>query len=277
MKEVSYGTDGNFLMLRIATNQFNARKLTTTVSKALDVPLQTNITENSHSALSVASDPASTPISRYIPSSGKSFLVEEHRLTDSEKTTQKVSAVIPWLVFGAFAITPFFVMKYNLQRLSGEASVPTGPSKNIPMNSARYKFGVYTQHEVPELLARRSPTLVCLVSGNYHSQVMSKLFEEIDRFFEAFGIKINVALVHLDDTADPKFRQLAPHCQFFTTQKGDSSIYSYEGPWNVDNIIRFVLPESKITQPMFRSIKESEDRITQIQQTLFKRQFIDTK
>ena len=265
-------------MLRISrTYQSNVRRLTSTVSRAMDVTPQVKTGNQNQRDNSVSVNPALTPISRYIPSSGISFLVEEYRLTESEKTTQRVSAILPWLLFCAFAVTPFFVMKYNLQKLYAGTSVSTELSKNVGMKSVRYKFGLFSNKDIPELLSRRSPTLVCLVSENYHSQIMSRLFEEIDGLFEAFGIKINVALVELGDDADINLRKLAPHCQFFTSKQGDANIYSYEGPWSVSNIIRFVIPEKEITQPMRHSIIDCEDRIASINRDLFRRQFIDTK
>ena len=217
--------------------------------------------------------PALTPLSRYIPEGNKSFLVEDHRLSPSERTTQRVSSIIPWIVFGGFAITPFLVMKYNLQKLSTNQSASARVDSVAPV-PARHRFGVFARQDIPELLARRTPTLVCHVSENYHSRVMSKLFEEIDSLFDKFGIKINVALIRctsLDDESP------APYCEYFVPEKGDSNVYHYEGQWNVESLVRFVVPEPKISEAMRESIREIEQEVSRFHTQLFKARFIDSR
>jgi len=229
-----------------------------------------------HSELDVVKKPEFSPLSRYVPSASKSFLVEEHRLTDGEKVTQRISSVLPWLIFGSLAITPFLVMKYNLSRIS-DVGRPSNLPENSSIATARHKFATFTTADIPELLARRTPTLICLISENYHSRVMSNLFEELDTIFDNFGIKVNVSLVRMSSDDDPKMVALAPHCQLIVPKAGDGVIYPFSGPWNLEEIIRFVLPEAKITAQMRQSIQEAHERLSHIQKSMFKKCFVDPR
>ena len=220
--------------------------------------------------------PELSPLSRYVPSANKSFLVEEHRLTDSEKVTQKVSSILPWMFLGLFAVSPFLMMKYNLGRFSSHQkdAVTVDNTRTI---ISRHTFGVYTTADIPELLARRTPTLICFVSENYHSRVVAKLFEEIDAIFNHFGVKVNVALVRMTSIDDPNMVAVAPHCQLLVPKGGDGEVYSFSGLWNLEQIIRFVLPDTKISSPMAQSIHAAHERLARTQKTMFKTHFVDPR
>jgi hypothetical protein len=228
------------------------------------------------SELDFAKTPEFSPISRYVPSASKSFLVEEHRLTDGEKVTQSISSVLPWLIFGSLAICPFLVMKYNLSRIS-DVGRPSNLPENSSIATARHKFATFTSADIPELVARRTPTLICLISENYHSRVMCNLFEEMDTIFDKFGIKVNVALVQMSAGDDSKMVALAPHCQLIVPKAGDGMIYPFSGRWNLEEIIRFVLPEKKVSAQMRQAIQEAHERLWHIHKSMFKKSFVDPR
>jgi hypothetical protein len=70
---------------------------------------------------------------------------------------------------------------------------------------------------------------------------------------------------------------LAPHCQLIVPKAGDGVIYPFSGPWNLEEIIRFVLPEAKITAQMRHSIQEAHERLSHIQKSMFKKCFVDPR
>jgi len=216
-------------------------------------------------------------ISRYVPSDTSSFLVEEHRLTEAEKITQQVSSVTPWLLFGVFAASPFFVMKYHLDRLSTSSDPSLTKSTTESHKPTRYAFKRVKYEDMPEIIERRTPTLVGIVSNNYHSVVVSKMFEEIDSIFEQHGININVILLDAT-TADGKFQStykpsLAPYCQLITpTATLDRSVVEYEGTWTIDSIMQFVLPGKK--DDMHDEIVTRSEKMAQWHDELFRNRFV---
>jgi hypothetical protein len=204
-------------------------------------------------------------------------LVEEHRLTEGEKLAQKVSSFTPWMLFAVFATTPFVVMKYHLDRLSNTGGIdPITPTEH---KVNRFALKKIRYDDMPEIIERRTPTLVGIASSNYHSNVICKLFEEIDGLFEKYGINVNVVLLDAE-TGDEQFRakydpSLAPYCQLISpTRSGEKSVVDYDGIWNIDGIVRFVLSEKQVTPLMVHEMMDRSRSVDDFHRHMFRSKFV---
>lgn len=213
-------------------------------------------------------------ISRYLPSEQMAFLVEDRRLTGSERVSQKVSSFLPWFLLGAFAISPFFVMKYNLQRLSSDhesakAVAPANYAKRSPITHARFS-------DIPDLIQRRIPSIIYMYDDSFHSRVMLLLFRELDHLLDKHNIAIGISLIP-HSSATHAFRQaypVGPMCQFLHPGNG-SSVVDFEGPWNARNLLEFVISPSQITPSMLLALESIESKLGQLRRCLFRRRFIE--
>ena len=225
---------------------------------------------------SKVANPRLDSLSRYIPTEARGFLVEDHRLTTSEKASQRVSSVIPWIVLGVLTVSPFLVMQYNLQRLSSTPvnAVSGEETKNkVP----RYAFRRMGFADVPELLSRRFQTFVFAFDDSFHSQVLFFLIKELDQILSSHGIDISVCAVDLG-TADSKFRSRYPHGPVgHLIEPKDQSLMDFVGRWSARSVVEFLLPESKITPEMQSDLIRLEERTGDFRRCLFRERFINQK
>jgi hypothetical protein len=212
-------------------------------------------------------------LARYIPTDPKSFLVEEHRLSSSENVTQKVSSILPWVMFGVFAVTPFLVMKYNLTKLSAaKDSAPSAPTEFVP----REKFRHISFRDMPEVIDRRKPTLVGMFSDTYHSSVVMVIFREIDRLLDEFKIDTSVAVFDLATVDSHVFTEqylpsLGPYCQLVTP---GNKLFAYSGPFTVEGILGFILGDAKVSPALRVAARESDVRMRNFQKCVFAHRFV---
>jgi len=214
------------------------------------------------------------PISRYIPTDTKAFLVEDHRLTTREKVSQKVSSVFPWILLSVFATAPFFVMKYNLEKLESISKPAESP---VVTRISRPHFRRILFADIPDILQRRVPSLVTMLDESFHSQVLVLLFLELDSLFEKY--KIDTAVCALPySSVTPEFRAqypTAPQCQL--VKPADGTVIDFQDSWNARNVVEFVIPRTQITDPMAADIAEIESKVQQFRKCLFLKRFIEKK
>jgi hypothetical protein len=222
-------------------------------------------------ALSVQ-DPVSKidPLARYIPADAKAFLVEDFRLNDSERVSQRISTLAPWFIFLGFVVSPFIVMKYNLDRLGSKKDVDSG--KQIRAH-ARYPFKRINYKSVPEILERRFPTFLLAASDNFQSQVIGLFVRELDSLLASHGVDISVCVMDFD-SADAIFKSkyhAAPLGQLIIPG-GD--MVEFPGPWSLRDAIDFLLPSDRVTEAMVSDIRESESKLLRFRKCLFRRRFV---
>ncbi len=217
-------------------------------------------------------------LARYIPTDSSSFMVEDHRLTESERATQTLSTYLPWVIFGVFATVPFLVMKYNLEKLSKASHSPS----DQPMKAGfrqRAPFRVIQFRDMPEVIERRKPTLVGMFSDNYHSSILLNVFREVDKLFEHYNVETGVVVYDVASADNPDFTSkypgsLGPYCQL--VMPGDRLV-DYEGPFTVESLLEFLVGHDKISPDMRESSRASDSRLRLLQQCVFRRRFIDGK
>jgi hypothetical protein len=219
--------------------------------------------------------PSLQPLSRYIPSESLGFLVEDHRLTGTERTAQRVSSVTPWILLGAFALAPYFMMKYNLDKMADakENQSESGPQGIAP----RHSFRKLDFADVRTLLERRTPTLVTFYDRSFHAQVLLLLVREIDNLFARHHVDVNVSVVPYA-SSPAHFTEnypTAPICQFIVPKNG--SVVDFPGPWNVRSLVEFAIPPSRISGDMAKEIEQSENKLKEYRDCLFKSAFVDKK
>ena len=214
-------------------------------------------------------------IARYLPSEQMAFLVEDRRLTGSERVSQKVSSVLPWILLGIFASSPFFVMKYNLERISSDREVVNQEATS----SKQMKRPIVTRlqfNDIPDILQRRTPSVIYMYDESFHSRVLLLLFRELDRLLSQHNIDIGICVIpHSSST--PAFRKSYPVgsiCQYVDPANG-SSVVDFEGPWNARDLLEFMIPPSQITPAMNVALNRIESKLGEFRQCLFRRKFIN--
>ncbi len=211
---------------------------------------------------------------RYLPTDSQAFLVEDHRLTASEKTSQKVSAVIPWILFSVLAVSPFAVMKYNLEKM--EVAHQSAEKVSAPV-SVRHAFRAISFHDIPDLLQRRVMTLLNIYDESFHSQILILAFREIDRLFSRHGIDVGVCVVPYSSSSE-SFRlkyPTGPICQII--KPADGAVVDFADGWSTRNLVEFVLPPSRISTDMGKDIDEIEAKLGEFRRCLFTKRFLDKK
>ena len=213
-------------------------------------------------------------ISRYLPTDPTAFLVEEHRLNPTEKLSQRVTSVTPWLLFGAFACSPFFVMKYNLDKLSASSDGADPEDALRKKSIGRIPFRHCTYADMPEILERRYSTFVGIYSDNFQSHMAVLVYKELDRLLAKYMIACSVCVFDLD-TADSAFRQQYPLAPVGQLVQPGNELTDYTGLWNLRGMIEFIARPSQITDGLLRDIAESDAKLNRVQGCLFRRRFAE--
>lgn len=238
---------------------------------------QSHVTSSAKAAADLSSETKSPPedsISRYIPTETRAFLVEDHRLNSTERTSQKVASIIPWALFGFLVVSPFFVMRYNLEKLS-IASANTPVEMQTKHNLTRPAFRKVSFSEMPEILARRFPSFVFGYDSSFHSQVLYALMRDLDGILSAHGVEISVCAMDLA-TADSKFRSqypVGPIGQLVVPK--DGSVVDFSGAWSARSVVEFLIPSSRISSAMNNDLVRLETRMDGIKRCLFRERFVD--
>jgi len=252
------------------------RRLLSQNSKIGDVMETSKVTsasvsvKQSQNTLSTELSPNLDPLLRYIPTDPSAFLVEDHRLESAERVSQRISSIFPWIIFGLFAVSPYFVMKYNLEKLGATRDSPA----EAPLHKVRRNpFMKITFADLTEILERRKPTLVVIYSSGFHSQVLLLLFRELDDLFSKHGIDYSICVFD-HSTADETFKSsypVAPYCQLVLP---GNKVVDYSGLWNASNLVRFILPPSLISDEMKADIVEIESNLELFRDCLFGARFV---
>jgi hypothetical protein len=211
---------------------------------------------------------------RYIPTDSQAFLVENHRLTPAENATQKVTAFLPWILFGLCAVSPFAVMKYNLEKM--EVST-TSADKVTTSKPARHPFRAISFQDIQDILQRRTMTLLNIYDDSFHSQVLVLAFREIDRLFLRHGIEVGVCVLPFSSSSD-SFKSkypTGPLCQLLNPSNG--TVVDFAQGWSTKNLVEFVLPPSRITACMETEIDSVEAKLGEFRKCLFAKRFLDKK
>ena len=196
------------------------------------------------------------PINRYIPTDSSAFLVERHRLTGTENIVQGLSSVLPWVILLVLGVSPLVFMQYNISKMS---SLPKLPENAKPaLISGEFKHILFS--DMPEILERRSPTLVIIYSDNFQSKVLLPLFRDLSK-------KFNICIMP-SSSASREFLKKYPTelCPFGHLILPDSKLVEYKGPWNAASFFQFL------------SLKEDsilDEKLPKFQKCVFKRIFAD--
>lgn len=211
-----------------------------------------------------------TPISRYVPTDPTAFLVEEHRLTSGEKLIQSVTSVFPWLFLAALGLSPFFVMKYNLNKLSQEVYESPAPRET----EGRLSFRHISYSDMPEVIERRNPTLVGVYTDNYHSMIYLPLFREIDSLLGLHKIQCSVCIFPAKSANSDYLTRypagLSPQAQLVLP---GNKVVDFEGRWSSGNLLEFLIPDKKITASMKQALTEMDAKVSRLEECVFRRRF----
>ncbi len=215
------------------------------------------------------------PLQRYVPTDDKAFLVEDFRLTKTERVSQTVSSVIPWILLVTLGVTPFLAMKYNLERMASKDSSISG--RVLETKSARLPFRVMTFSSVVDILQRRLPTLVSFFDESFHSHVLSLLFREVDRLLSEHSIDVSLCAVPYSSVSQD-FRAKYPSAPVVhLASPSDGTLFDFEGPWSAEGLVEFILPPSQISNAMRADIKTIEEKVVDFKKCLFAKRFIKKK
>ena len=252
-----------FRALRCSLRPVDSGKLTNFKNEFLKL--------NEDLAISVQEPASKTdPLARYIPADAKAFLVEDFRLNQSERVSQRISTLAPWVIFLGFVVSPFLVMKYNLDRLGSNKDVDSG--RQIRVHS-RYPFKRINYKSVPGILERRFPTFLLGVSDNFHSQIIGLFVRELDSLLASHGIDISVCVMDLD-SADPSFKSKHHTAPFGQLIIPGGDVVEFPGPWSLRDAFEFLLPSHRVTESMVSDIRESEAKLLRFRKCLFHRRFV---
>ena len=267
-----------FVMLRlglIRKCQTRMQSALSTLKPAGKMPGVSNRAAENSSVSTDVQQPSLQPLSRYIPSESLGFLVEDHRLTGTERTTQRISSITPWILLGAFTMAPFFMMKYNLDKMADAREIQ---SESAPQVIApRHSFRKIDFADVRTLVERRTPTFVIFYDRSFHSQVLLLLVREMDNLFSQHKVDVNVSVVPYASSPARFTEQYptAPIGQFIVPKNG--AVVDFPGPWNLRSLVEFIIPPSRITGDMAQEIDELEGKLKEYKDCLFHRAFVDKK
>jgi hypothetical protein len=253
------------VFLRRLKGPSGAIRLRATPNERIEISLN----DSTNQLSTEVSDGTIDPLSRYLPTDPTAFLVEDHRLGSAEKVTQTVSSITPWLIFGAFACAPFFVMKYNLDSMRNQPRVVLPVTKP----KTRYQFKQVVFSDMPDILERRFPTFVGGVSNDYHSQILVVLIKELDTLLEKYNIDCSVCILD-HRTAPDTFKQEYPLASFGQLVKPGNQLVDFSGAWNLTDLVKFIVPPSNITDEMIIDIKEREEKLIEFKQCMFRDRFV---
>jgi len=211
------------------------------------------------------------PLSRYLPSDAKAFLVEKNRLDPAERISQGISTAIPWMIFIAFACSPFFVMKYNLDRLESKTVNESEPQL---VRSLRTPFRRVSYASIPEIIERRHPTLIFVLSGDFFSVIVGLFAKELDRILDNHGISTSVCVLDYD-SADSGFRSRNPIAPLAHLISPGEKLVEFPGPWNLRAVLDFLVPPSRVSESMVSEVLEAERKLARLRECLFRKRFVE--
>ncbi|CAD7957549.1 unnamed protein product [Amoebophrya sp. A25] len=163
---------------------------------------------------------------RYLPTEGGAkFLIDDERLTPSERRWQRFFAVLPWATFGILAATPFLLMQYieeqkksrrtglvveNTATIASSGATETatvsslaGTSSTTSTASTSTGCRGLENIKFPEMVDvvenMAAPSVVFLHSGalTFHSALVRNLVETIAELFRKYELQLRcVALDH---------------------------------------------------------------------------------
>ena len=268
-----FGTD--WLMLRLRTSRLLQSQLSRGSNPPIASGTRTLASKESvlDSSLDIHVDKSSMdPLMRYLPSESQAFLVEDHRLTGSERASQKVSAVFPWMMLMIFAAAPFVIMKYNLNKLGHHVTEKVDDKKTF-----RHPFKAITFNELQDILQRRSMTLCNFYDNSFHSQILVLVFREIDNLFSKHGVDVGICAIPIESASEDFKTQheTVPVCQL--VRPTDGTVVDFTDSWSTRSLVEFVLPPSRISPGMKKDIEEVESKLAEFRKCLFAKRFLDKK
>lgn len=210
-----------------------------------------SLMEKANAEVDLANTVKLTPIGRYVPTDPSAFLVEGHRLTGSENIVQGISSVLPWIALLFLGVSPFLFMQYNLEKMKSKS---THDEISKPLPVVRGEFRQIEFSDMPEILERRTPTLIVIYSDNYHSMVYLPMLRDLSEYH---SICVLPATSCSKDFIS-NYKSL-PHAHLVLP---GNRLIEFEGPWDR-------LPEFILVNHM-----GDESRQEEFENCVFKRRFV---
>ena len=232
------------------------------------------------------------PIDRYLPPSDPyAFLIEDSKLTESERVWQKIFVVLPWLVFAAMVASPFGLIwafqpgteaHKRMMKIDQEERRHKARQFNIPA------FKTIPFHAVVDVIERPSVSLILLFSNSFESKLAYPTLAELDKLFRKFNCPIGIVAIDLSkEDVSEEFREMypsqtAPYLQIVAPEKlGDDAdgniVIDYRGKMKADHILRQVARHTLLPDELQVQAGEVDAMVDDLHDELFSLMYVDDR
>jgi hypothetical protein len=232
------------------------------------------------------------PIDRYLPPSDPyAFLIEDSKLTESERVWQKIFVVLPWLVFAAMVASPFGLIYAFKPGTEAHKSMMESQAEERRRKAQQFnipEFKTIPFHAVVDVIERPSVSLILLFSNSFESKLAYPTLAELDKLFRKFNCPIGTVAIDLSkDDVSEEFREMypnqsAPYLQIVAPEKiGDDTdgniVIDYKGKLRADHILRQVARHTLLPDELQAEVSVVDSMVDDLHDELFSLMYVDDR
>lgn len=229
---------------------------------------------------------------RYLPTEDpNAFLLPDSRLDPGERTWQKVFVALPWMVFACMLSVPLLLVRTNLpflqKRAEEDRRAAEAREAALASSSRVPEFEVLSFWQVPDVLERPFPTLLCLFDPEtFASALVLPLLRDLEAALRAAGVRVAVAALDLTASPAPPEgfawqypRATSPHLQLIVprAKDGEAGVVDYEGRISAVAFAQAAdqLAGERSPEVPLEDLRRMEGRLQELREALFDLAFLE--